>query len=152
MKAEQRNFGIGCLRGLASRDARALALFGGFCLLFVLGWPDLVHRHLFKSGLYALCIGTSVTLFAFHASPPLPRPGLRWLARRGQLSDELYLSHMFVVLAAVALYRALLGKVPTWTFTVYLPVLVCCYGLALLLEAWPKVFSYRRFTDRKIRL
>jgi GMP synthase-like glutamine amidotransferase len=41
---------------------------------------------------------------------------------------------MFVVLAAVALYRAVLGKEQAWTFTVYLPVLAICFGLALLLE------------------
>jgi peptidoglycan/LPS O-acetylase OafA/YrhL len=71
---------------------------------------------------------------AFQASPPAPRRSLAWLARMGRLSYELYLSHMFIVLAAVALYRALLGEVQTWTFTVYLPVLLVCYGLALLLE------------------
>jgi peptidoglycan/LPS O-acetylase OafA/YrhL len=116
------------------REARLLALFGGVCMLLVLGWSDLVHRHLFKSVLYMLCIGAVCLLLAFHAWPPAPLRGLRWLARMGQLSYELYLSHMFVVLATVALYRDLLGKVQTWTFTVYLPVLVVCYGLALVLE------------------
>jgi peptidoglycan/LPS O-acetylase OafA/YrhL len=52
----------------------------------------------------------------------------------GSLSYELYLSHMFVVLAAVELYRAALGKEQAWTFTVYLPVLLACFGLALVLE------------------
>jgi len=118
------------------REARLLALLGGVCLVLVFGWSDLVHRHLFKSGLYVLCIGAACLLLAFHAWPPAPRQwrGLHWLARMGQLSYELYLSHMFVVLAAVALYRAQLGAMQTWTFAVYLPVLLCCYGLALLLE------------------
>jgi peptidoglycan/LPS O-acetylase OafA/YrhL len=113
------------------RDARALALFGAFCILMVLGWSDLLHRYLFKSGLYALCLGASCMLFAFQASPPAPRRALAWLARMGRLSYELYLSHMFIVLGAVALYRALLDEVQT--FIVYLPVLLVCYGLALLL-------------------
>jgi peptidoglycan/LPS O-acetylase OafA/YrhL len=52
----------------------------------------------------------------------------------GSLSYELYLSHMFVVLGAVGLYRALLGKEQAWTFTVYLPLLLLCVGLALVLE------------------
>jgi peptidoglycan/LPS O-acetylase OafA/YrhL len=52
----------------------------------------------------------------------------------GALSYELYLSHMFIVLSAVALYRQLLGKDPAWHFVVYLPVLVCCYVLATWLE------------------
>jgi peptidoglycan/LPS O-acetylase OafA/YrhL len=116
------------------RDARALAMFGGFCILMVLGWGELVHRHLFKSGMYGLVLGASLMLLAFHAHPPAPRPGLHWLARMGSLSYELYLSHMFVVLATVALYRAVLGKEQAWTFTVYPPVLAICFGLALLLE------------------
>jgi peptidoglycan/LPS O-acetylase OafA/YrhL len=61
----------------------------------------------------------------------------------GSLSYELYLSHMFVVLAAVALYRALLGKEQAWTFTVYLPVLLLCFGLALVLEQFTLRFSRR---------
>jgi peptidoglycan/LPS O-acetylase OafA/YrhL len=123
------------------RDARALALFGGFCILMVLGWGELVHRHLFKSGMYGLVLGASLMLLAFHAHPPAPRTSMRWLARMGSLSYELYLSHMFVVLGAVALYRALLGKEQAWTFTVYLPVLLLCVGLALGLEKFTSRFA-----------
>ncbi len=122
-------------------DARALALFGAFCILMVLGWDELVHRHLFKSGMVGLVLGAALMLLAFHAHPPAPRAGLRWLARMGSLSYELYLSHMFVVLGAVALYRALLGKEQAWTFTVYLPVLLLCFGLALLLEKFTLRFT-----------
>lgn len=117
-----------------ARLVSALTLGGGLALVMVLGWPDIVHRHLFKSGLYVLCVGSCMLLLAFHARPPAPRRGLHWLARMGSLSYELYLSHMFVVLALVAAYRAWLGEVQTWTFLVYLPMLVCCYWLAVLLE------------------
>lgn len=136
------------------RAARALALVGGVCLLLVLGWSDLVHRHLFKSGLYLLCIGAACLLLAMHARPPASprRRGLRWLARMGQLSYELYLSHMFVVLAAVALYRAQLGAVQTWTFAVYLPVLLCCYGLARLLEEAGRRAGIGRREQDRVRL
>jgi peptidoglycan/LPS O-acetylase OafA/YrhL len=118
----------------ARRDARALALFGLFCILLVLGWGDFAHRYLHKSGLYWLCLGASLFVFAVHTHSPAPRRSLHWLARMGSLSYELYLSHMFVVLGAVALYRASFGPVQTWTFTVYLPVLVATYALAMLLE------------------
>lgn len=124
------------------REARALALFGGFCILMVLGWGELVHRHLFKSGMVGLVLGAAALLLAFHAHPPAPRLGLGWLARMGSLSYELYLSHMFVVLAAVGLYRTMLGKEQAWTFSVYLPVLLLCFGLALVLE---------KFTGRFVR-
>ena len=125
------------------RDARALALFGAFCILLVLGWGELVHRHLFKSSMVGLVLGSALMLLAFHAHPPAPRAGLRWLARMGSLSYELYLSHMFMVLGAVALYRALLGREQAWTFGVYLPVLLLCFGLALVLEKFTLRFSRR---------
>jgi peptidoglycan/LPS O-acetylase OafA/YrhL len=133
-------------------DTRALAIFGAFCILLVLGWGDAVHKHLVGSNLYALCLGASLLLLAFHAWPPRPAPGLGWLARMGQLSYELYLSHILVVLGAVALYRGVLGKLQTWTFTVYLPVLLCCFGLALLLDALPQAWAHRRRPGRKIPL
>ncbi|GGX80223.1 acyltransferase family protein [Pseudoduganella dura] len=113
---------------------RAAGIAGATSIVLVLGWSDLVHRHLFGCGLYVLCIGACLMLLAFHARPPAPRRGLGWLAAMGRLSYELYLSHMFIVLAAVALYRALLDDVQTWTFIVYLPVLACCHALAQGLE------------------
>ncbi|WP_431103457.1 acyltransferase family protein [Roseateles noduli] len=116
------------------RDARALAIFGGFCVLLVIGWGDLVHRHLFKSGMYGLCVGTCAMLIAFRAHAPAPRAGLNWLARMGRLSYELYLSHMVVVLGTVALYRSLLGTSQAWTFVVYVPAVAACIGLAIALE------------------
>lgn len=116
------------------RGARSLAIAGVICIVAVLGWGDIVHHYLFKSTMYLLCVGACMVLLACHAQPPAPRRGLAWLAAMGRMSYELYLSHMFVVLATVSLYRALLGGVQTWTFTVYVPVLVCCWFLARWLE------------------
>jgi peptidoglycan/LPS O-acetylase OafA/YrhL len=112
------------------REARLLAISGAVCLLLVLGWGDLIHRHLYKSNMVLLCVGSCAMLLAFYAHPPAPRGGLGWLARMGALSYELYLSHMFVVLGAVAAYRALLGARQDWTFVVYVPVVVLCCLLA----------------------
>lgn len=125
----------------SARDARALAVFGAFCIAMVLGWGDLVHRHLHKSGLYMLCIGTCSLLVAFHAHPPRPPRGLGWLARMGALGYQLYLSHMFVVLGAFSAYRALFGARQDWTFAVYLPVLAACYLLATMLAILPARLS-----------
>jgi len=118
-------------------QARAMAWCGALCLVLPIAWGDLVWRHLFKSGMYWLCIGACLLLLAFYAHPPAPRRGLRWLARMGELSYELYLSHMFVVLGVVAAYRALLGAENAWTFVVYLPVLLLCRVLAGWLEHLP---------------
>lgn len=125
------------------REAGLLAVFGAVCLLLPLGWGDLVHRHLFKSNIVVLCVGSCAILLACHAHPPAPRRGLGWLARMGALSYELYLSHMFIVLATVAAYRALLGAKQDWTFVVYVPVVVVCYWLAVPLQRLTAHFSAR---------
>jgi hypothetical protein len=51
---------------------------------------------------------------------------------------------MFVVLATVAAYRALLGEVQAWTFVVYLPVLGVCYWLAVGLQKAGAALARRR--------
>jgi peptidoglycan/LPS O-acetylase OafA/YrhL len=58
------------------REARLLALFGAVCILLPLGWGDLVHRHLFKSNMVLLCVGSCALLLAAHAHPPAPRRAL----------------------------------------------------------------------------
>jgi peptidoglycan/LPS O-acetylase OafA/YrhL len=114
----------------SARDARALGLFGLFCILFSLGWSEYLYRYFYKSNMYALCLGASLFLLAARSHPVRPRRGFSWLARAGFLSYELYLSHMFVVLGVVALYRALLGEDNAWTFVTYLPVLALSFMLA----------------------
>jgi peptidoglycan/LPS O-acetylase OafA/YrhL len=118
----------------APRAARLLVLAGALAIFLVLGWDRMLHRLFAGAGMYLLCVGACCMLAGFTTWSPRPRAGLRPLARMGVLSYELYLSHMFVVLAVVAGYRALLGPVQTWTFVVYLPVLCICHGLAIVLH------------------
>lgn len=59
--------------------------------------------------------------------------GLRWLARMGRLSYELYLTHMFVVLAVVAAWRAWVEDA-RWNFVPWLPAVLLCGWLAALVE------------------
>jgi peptidoglycan/LPS O-acetylase OafA/YrhL len=117
-----------------TRMPRTLGAVGGLAVVLVLVWPDVVHRCLFHGELYVLCAGTCLLLLACRERPALRLPGLGWLTRMGSLSYELYLSHMFIVLATVHGYRALFGAAQTWNFAVYLPVLLCCSIVARLLE------------------
>lgn len=124
-----------CARGQPGpRAARLLVLGGALAIFLVLGWDRMLHKVFAGAGLYLLCVGACCMLAGFAAWAPRPQTGLRWLAHMGLLSYELYLSHMFVVLAVVAAYRALLGAVETWTFVVYLPALCICYGVATVLH------------------
>jgi peptidoglycan/LPS O-acetylase OafA/YrhL len=147
----------GVLAALASvawrcgpRTARLLMLVGALAIVLAMGWGRLVHQLFRGAGMVFLCVGACCMLLGFAAAAPQPRAGLRWLARMGALSYELYLSHMFIVLAVVAAYRALLGAEPAWTFVVYVPVLVACYGLAVLLNRTMARLTQRRQASQRI--
>jgi len=126
-----------------ARGARLLALVGSLGIFMALGWERLLHRLFNGASLYLLCVGACCMLLGFAARPPRARRALVPLARMGALSYELYLSHMFIVLAVVAGYRALLGEVQAWTFVVYLPVLVLCLALATGLQKLGAAFTRR---------
>ena len=71
-------------------------------------------------------------------APRAGRRGLGWLRAQGRLSYEIYLTHMFVVFAVVALFRAA-GADLRSGFWWYLPAVALCWALGALLA--------RYFTD-----
>ena len=63
-------------------------------------------------------------------------PGTAWLRSFGRLSYEVYLGHMFVVFAVVALWKAA-GIAPYWSFLAYVPGVLGSWALgALVARAW----------------
>ncbi len=107
----------------------ALGLIGLSASLFCGGelWRELRHGSmLFIAGSAALLL-----LGCEWASLSAPR-ALIWLARMGRLSYELYLTHMFVVLAVVAAYQRVFDENLDWGFLAYPPAIVGC----VLLAAW----------------
>jgi peptidoglycan/LPS O-acetylase OafA/YrhL len=69
----------------------------------------------------------------------------------GELSYELYLSHMLVVLGTVALYRAVMGASQAWAFAVYAPAVVACVLLAGVLEKTVSAPLLRRWRSSRSR-
>ena len=64
-----------------------------------------------------------------------PLPGFGWLRRWGQLSYEIYLTHMFVVYGAVRLFRASGGDISHgWLW--YLPAVLLCWLLGATVERY----------------
>lgn len=59
-------------------------------------------------------------------------PGTAWLRSMGRLSYEIYLSHMFVVFAAVAAFKAA-GADARLGWLWYLPAVLVCWGLGWLI-------------------
>lgn len=107
---------------------RALGWSGAAGLLSVLVAGSRVWS-LIRDG-YLLLLGLSALALVLAADrrPPRALRGLGWLRAWGRLSYEIYLTHMFVVFAAVRAFKARGGDLRTG-FLWYLPVLLLCWLL-----------------------
>ncbi|MEO7477665.1 MAG: acyltransferase, partial [Lysobacteraceae bacterium] len=111
----------------------AIGLIGIACnLLFgsVL-WP------LIGNGLMlVLTLSAGILLVGLHRDASTAPRGTFWLVSMGRLSYEIYLIHMFVVFAAVAIYRAIDAD-PWFGFLWYVPVVLLCWALGTALaKGW----------------
>jgi len=123
---------------LAAKPSR---IFG--CCLFALGAVGLIlalfcgselWRALHHGSLLFLTFAVALMLLGCEwARLDAPR-GLHWLANMGRLSYELYLTHMFVVLAVVAAYRHVFDQNLVWGFLAYPLAIIGCVALAAWLE------------------
>lgn len=112
----------------SARDARALRWFGSAAMAAVLlllsPW---LWRALHDGVMLMLTLATSCLLVGMGRGTKRRR-GWAWLESWGRLSYEIYLTHMFVVFAAVRLWRAHGGDVDSGALW-YLPVVVLCWLL-----------------------
>lgn len=107
-------------------------------------WP-LMHDHV----MLLLCVSVALWLVAAHGSTRTVPRGFGWLTQMGRWSYEIYLSHMFVVLAVTPAYLALANGDMRWTFLVYVPVLVVCTVLGGALHRHVSGPASRRFLSRR---
>lgn len=113
--------------------ARALLWLGALGLAGALLAPGELWRATGHTSLLLIAATAAVFLCGCAWLDARAPRGLRWLARMGRLSYELYLSHMFVVLPVVAAWRARVED-PRWNFLPWLPVVLLCVWLAALIE------------------
>lgn len=126
---------FGCLAALSARTiklkaqtSRLIFVFGSALALFVLVFRGTASRlGLSAAGLNptVLALGTALVLLALsplaNERPALPLPRFRILRGFGINSYEIYLTHMFVVLAATTLFNALApspDSAPLWHLAV----------------------------------
>lgn len=117
---------------------RWLVILGTTALMAVMGWGDVLWQSLEHFYMWVLIGASAILVVASHhlcQGPQAPR-GLGWLAFMGRLSYEIYLSHMFVVLSAVALFRYYWAPDLRWDFLVYPPAIVLSVGMGYLLQRW----------------
>jgi peptidoglycan/LPS O-acetylase OafA/YrhL len=115
----------------SARDARALRWFGGAAMaaMITLTAPWL-WRSLHDGVMLMLTLATLCLLVGMHRSAASRTSvrGLGWLESWGRLSYEIYLTHMFVVFAAVRLWRALGGDMRAGAW-LYVPTVTLCWLL-----------------------
>jgi peptidoglycan/LPS O-acetylase OafA/YrhL len=120
--------------------ARLLAFLGAAGLVAVLAFGDLLWKAVGNGSMLVLTLSAAALSLGLHWHSREGARGMRglgWLRSMGRLSYEIYLSHMFVVFAAVGLYRALGGDVRTGGWW-YPPVLLACWALGAL---WARAYS-----------
>lgn len=114
-------------------------------LLCVLGVIGIACNLLFGSVLWplignglmlVLTLSAGILLVGLHRDASTAPRGTFWLVSMGRLSYEIYLTHMFVVFAAVAIYRAINAD-PWFGFLWYVPVVLLCWALGTALaKGW----------------
>lgn len=129
--------------------ARAVGAAGLAGLIAVVFFGDELGRWLHDFLMLLLCASAALWLAAAHGSTRAVPGGLRWLTQMGRWSYEIYLSHMFVVLAVTPAYLVVAGGDMRWTFLVYLPVLVVCTVLGGVLNRYVSGPVARRLLRRQ---
>lgn len=100
-------------------------------------WPVLQDGVMLLLTFSAVCVLIACQL-RVHEGISHPLPGFGWLRRWGRLSYEIYLTHMFVVYAAVRLFRAFGGDVRMgWLW--YLLAVPLCWLLGVAVERFVSV-------------
>lgn len=133
---------VGCITALVAgrvqiseRWLRVAMIAGWGLLVLIFFFRRMVFRLGFTAnGLYIsiLALGVGLVLLWMHHRHARGEQGrkrsLRWLTHLGQYSYEIYLTHMFVVFAGVAIFRYL-GLAGAWVYALYLLVTLVSYAL-----------------------
>ncbi len=134
----------GVIAALAAHRLGAITI-GVRRMLCTLGILGIASNLLFGSMLWplvgngmmlVLTLSVGVLLVALHRDVAAAPRGTAWLASMGRLSYEIYLTHMFIVFGAVAIFRGVDAD-PWFGFLWYAPVVLLCWVLgAALAHGW----------------
>jgi len=116
----------------SERIANALCAIGACGLVVILFFEGVIWP-LFGNGvMLVLTVSAACLVIGFDSRAPKPIAGTGWLRSMGRLSYEMYLTHMFVVFAIVAVFKASGGDL-RWGFVWYLPAVALSWLLGAAL-------------------
>jgi peptidoglycan/LPS O-acetylase OafA/YrhL len=123
-----------------SRGVRtALLTFGGCGILAVLGFENNMSPRLGYGVILLLTVSAACLVLGFHLQAGAVQGwrlrGTGWLQSFGRLSYEIYLTHMFVVLAAVRIFKISQTSI-RWGFLWYLPPIALAWALGWMVAKY----------------
>lgn len=108
---------------------------GAIGVLAVLGFEEQLWPLLHESVLLLLAVSAALLILALHwfgvRRPGWTVPGTAWLRSFGRMSYEIYLTHMFVVMTIIEIYKHF-GGGPRWGLLWYAPAIAGAWGLGWL--------------------
>ncbi len=110
---------------------RAVAVFGMGGLASILFFEDFLWKLVGNSTMLVLTFSTAMLVLVLAVKPSPPPRSTAAVRAWGRLTYEIYLAHMFVVLGAVALFRAS-GVDARYGVLVYLPALALAWALGAI--------------------
>ena len=138
---------MGVLGALAAnrfrhRSRRLLLPFyvvGAVGLVGVLGFERELWRWFGNGTILLLTFSAMCMVLAFYWSAALGRsprmPGMGWMCSYGRLSYEIYLTHMFVVITMLWIFRSS-GAGMRWGFLWYAPTVAACWILGWIVAKY----------------
>jgi peptidoglycan/LPS O-acetylase OafA/YrhL len=142
---------------VSSNFARALLWLGIIAFIGLLLYRGMLWSTWKHLVMLFYCLTCLVLVFACANLPTRGTEKRRlWLSRFfahiGRLSYELYLTHMFVVLTATAVYRAYFPDQLYWAFAIYPIAVVICERLAYATQKWVGAPLGRRMMQSRMHL
>jgi peptidoglycan/LPS O-acetylase OafA/YrhL len=142
--------GVHALPTLSVAWRRVLCVLGGCGIASNLLFGSVLWPLLGNGLLLVLTLSAGILLVAVHGERADAPRSLQWLCSMGRLSYEIYLTHMFVVFAAVAIYRYAQAD-PWFGFLWYAPVVLLCGLLGVVLARGFSIPCERRLRARWLR-
>jgi peptidoglycan/LPS O-acetylase OafA/YrhL len=131
-----------------------LGAVGGAGLVAVLCFEDRLWQRIGNGAMLVLTLSAACLVLAFHwrevDSPAEGVPGTGWLRSFGRLSYEVYLTHMFVVLGVVRVFKTSGGGL-RWGVLWYVPAVAFSWLLGWVVARFVSAPSERALRERWAR-
>jgi peptidoglycan/LPS O-acetylase OafA/YrhL len=138
-----------------TRGLRIALMTAGACGVFaILGFEDNLTPWIGFGVILVLTISTASLVLGFHlqakAAPGWRLRGTGWMQSCGRLSYEIYLTHMFVVLTLVRIFRKSHAGI-AWGFFWYFPAIALAWAVGWIVSKYFSIPCERALREKLLR-